>query len=93
MSGLLFKQQKDREDASVAGSGSVVAAGPTLVVAPRGHHSLVYMHCATHKRCEVPLNRSAWDQHVSFNVLHLRVSPDQRFLLAPTDTRFRIWGG
>jgi len=57
-----------------------------LVMAPRGHPALKYVDLgAPSTPWEVSLNASAWDTHVSFNVLHLEASPDGRYLLAATD--------
>mmetsp|Transcript_32531 Transcript_32531/g.41702 ORF Transcript_32531/g.41702 Transcript_32531/m.41702 type:complete len:252 (+) Transcript_32531:2-757(+) len=56
-----------------------------LIVAMRECASLVYINCATLDQRKVSINDADWDTHVSFTIMHLQRSPDDKYLLAATD--------
>jgi len=45
---------------------------------------LTYIDCSSFEKTPVSLNDALWDEHVSFAVLSLAVSPCQQFVLAAT---------
>ena len=61
-------------------------AFPFLIVASRNVAFLTYIDCASFEKTNVSLNNALWDEHVSFAVLSLAVSPCQQFVLAATGT-------
>jgi WD40 repeat protein len=61
-----------------------------LIVPTRGACHLLYINCATLRHRKVSLNEQAWDRHVSFNVLHMSLSPNGRQLLVATDKDFHL---
>ena len=60
------------------------APPPFLIVASRNVAFLSYINCSSFEKINVSLNNALWDEHVSFTVLSLAVSPCQQFLLAAT---------
>ena len=57
----------------------------TLVVAARDEPFMRHVDLRTLGETRVSKNRSAWDTHNSFEVLHLAASPDGKYLAAATD--------
>ena len=63
---------------------------PFMVVALRGVCYLLYINCVTYEMHRVSLNEHEWDEHVSFTVLHLALSPCGKYIVAATDKDMHI---
>ena len=65
--------------------------GTTLIIAARQEPFLRYVDVATLQETRVSLNNSPWDTHVSFDVLHLAVSPDNYLVAATSKDRHIVY--
>lgn len=62
----------------------------TLIVACRDEPFLRYVDLASAKESRVSLNANSWDTHVSFDVLHLAVSLDAKYIAVATSTHRHV---
>lgn len=84
---IISTEDQSLSDASLSIEG---ANQLHLIVPTRGSPHLLYINCITLQYKNVSLNEQAWDSHVSFNVLHLSLSPNAKHLLVATDKDFHI---